>query len=105
MLSYYFEYYVFIIFTQLVKQAVDYVDEGNQNMVSAIEYAKQVRKQQLICVIIILVVVGVILAVMAMQGMIQLVAILEMITWLCKYKGELSIVVVGVREFEIFFRI
>lgn len=53
-----------------VKQAGDYVEEGNTNMVQAIEYAKQVRKQQLICVIIILVVIGVILAIMAMQGMI-----------------------------------
>lgn len=51
-----------------VKAASDYIDEGNTEMVSAIEYAKQHRKQQCICISIILVIVGIILAVLAMQG-------------------------------------
>jgi t-SNARE complex subunit (syntaxin) len=51
-----------------VKAASDYIEQGNTEMTQAIEYAKQHRKQQCICLCIILIIVGIILAVLAMQG-------------------------------------
>jgi len=51
-----------------VKAASDYVESGNQELIGAIEYAKQHRKQQFLCLCLLLVIVGVILAVLAMQG-------------------------------------
>merc|ERR1711871_1526605 len=46
-----------------VKAAGDYIDEGNVHMVSAIEYAKSIRKNQAICCILVLVILGVVVGV------------------------------------------
>jgi len=37
-------------------------------MLGAIEYAKQHRKQQCLCICLLLVIIGIVMAVLAMQG-------------------------------------
>jgi t-SNARE complex subunit (syntaxin) len=51
-----------------VKAASDYIDQGNTEMLGAIEYAKQHRKQQCLCICLLLVIIGIVMAVLAMQG-------------------------------------
>lgn len=46
-----------------VKAASDYIDEGNSEMVKAIEIQKSIRKKQCCCVISILVIVGVVVGI------------------------------------------
>lgn len=48
-----------------VKAASDYVDEGNKEMVQAIEYQKSIRKRQCCILLIILVVLGIIAGIIA----------------------------------------
>jgi t-SNARE complex subunit (syntaxin) len=43
-----------------VKSAGDYIDDGNQDMVTAIEYQISIRKKQCCCFAVLLVVLGVI---------------------------------------------
>jgi t-SNARE complex subunit (syntaxin) len=50
-----------------VKAASDYIDDGNTNMVSAIEYAKSIRRKQCCLCCIVLTVVGVIVAVIVLK--------------------------------------
>lgn len=47
-----------------VKTASDYVDEGNKEMVQAIDYQKSIRKKQCCCIAIVLVIVIIIVAVL-----------------------------------------
>jgi len=52
-----------------VKAASDYIDEGNSEMVKAIEIQKSIRKKQCCCVITILVIIGVVVGfVIATKG-------------------------------------
>lgn len=52
-----------------VKAASDYIEEGNTDMVSAIELQKSIRKKQCCIVMTILVVIGIIVAiVLAMRS-------------------------------------
>ena len=52
-----------------VKSASDFIDEGNQDMVQAIEYQKSIRKKQCCILVIVLVVIGIILAIVfSLQG-------------------------------------
>lgn len=52
-----------------VKAASDYIDEGNSEMVKAIEIQKSIRKKQCCCVITILVIIGVVVGfVVATKG-------------------------------------
>ena len=44
-----------------VKSASDFVDEGNVNMVSAVELQKSLRYKQLCCCIIAIVIIGTII--------------------------------------------
>lgn len=46
-----------------VKAASDYIDEGNVQMVEAIEIQKSIRKKQCLIAIVVLVVIGVIVGV------------------------------------------
>jgi t-SNARE complex subunit (syntaxin) len=46
-----------------VKDAGDYIDQGNTELVQAIELQKSIRYKQCCCMVIILVVIGVIIAV------------------------------------------
>jgi t-SNARE complex subunit (syntaxin) len=46
-----------------VKSASDYVDEGNQQMVEAIDLQKSIRKKQCCCAVLILVVIAIIIAI------------------------------------------
>jgi t-SNARE complex subunit (syntaxin) len=49
-----------IHYTCQVKSAGDYIDDGNQDMVQAIEYQISIRKKQCCCFVILFVVIGVI---------------------------------------------
>mmetsp|Transcript_24801 Transcript_24801/g.36578 ORF Transcript_24801/g.36578 Transcript_24801/m.36578 type:complete len:317 (+) Transcript_24801:67-1017(+) len=52
-----------------VKSASDFIDEGNMDMVQAVDYAKAIRKRQLCLCVIFLVVVGIIVGIVfAVQG-------------------------------------
>lgn len=52
-----------------VKSASDFIDEGNQDMVQAIEYQKSIRKKQCCILVIVLVIIGIILAIVfSLQG-------------------------------------
>lgn len=46
-----------------VKAASDYIDEGNADMVQAIEYQKSIRKKQCCIIVTVLVVIGIIIAI------------------------------------------
>ena len=46
-----------------VKSASDYIDEGNDNMVQAIEIQKSLRCKQCACLIILIVIIGVIIGI------------------------------------------
>ena len=46
-----------------VKSASDFVDEGNVNMVSAVELQKSLRYKQLCCCIIAIVIIGTIIGI------------------------------------------
>lgn len=48
-----------------VKEASEYVEQGNREMVEAIELQKSVRYKQCICILIVLVVIGIIAGVVA----------------------------------------
>lgn len=41
-----------------VKSAADYIDEGNQNMVQAVELQKSLRYKQCCCLMIVLIILG-----------------------------------------------
>mmetsp|Transcript_32491 Transcript_32491/g.54770 ORF Transcript_32491/g.54770 Transcript_32491/m.54770 type:complete len:310 (-) Transcript_32491:344-1273(-) len=51
-----------------VQEAADYVDQGNTELVEAIELQKSIRYKQFICCILILVLIGILMAVLAAQG-------------------------------------
>ena len=52
-----------------VKAASDYIDDGNTDLVSAIELQKSIRRKQCCVIVTVLVVIGIIvLIVMATQG-------------------------------------
>jgi t-SNARE complex subunit (syntaxin) len=46
-----------------VKSASDYIEEGNKDMVQAIEIQKSIRKKQCCIIVIVLVVIGIIIAI------------------------------------------
>jgi t-SNARE complex subunit (syntaxin) len=48
-----------------VKSASDYVEEGNKEMVQAIEYQKSIRKRQCCIIMIVLVILGIIAGIIA----------------------------------------
>jgi t-SNARE complex subunit (syntaxin) len=48
-----------------VKEASDYIDQGNQEMVEAIELQKSIRYKQCLMLIIVLVVLGIVAGVIA----------------------------------------
>ena len=50
-----------------VKAASDYIDEGNEEMIKAIEYQKSIRKRQCCIVMGLLVLIGIILLVVMMK--------------------------------------
>lgn len=51
-----------------VKEASDYIDSGNQEMVEAIQIQKSIRKKQCCIAMIILVVIGIIVALVAAKA-------------------------------------
>ncbi len=48
-----------------VKEAGDYIDQGNQEMVEAIELQKSIRKKQCCIILIVLIILGIIAGVVA----------------------------------------
>jgi len=48
-----------------VKEAADYIDAGNEQMVEAIEIQKSIRAKQCIIAVIILVILGVVIGIIA----------------------------------------
>ncbi|RYG64821.1 hypothetical protein EON64_13200 [archaeon] len=48
-----------------VKEAGDYIDSGNQEMVQAIEIQKSIRYKQCCCIMIIIVIIAIIVGVVA----------------------------------------
>mmetsp|Transcript_5916 Transcript_5916/g.13602 ORF Transcript_5916/g.13602 Transcript_5916/m.13602 type:complete len:308 (+) Transcript_5916:150-1073(+) len=51
-----------------VQEAGDYIDQGNTELVSAIQLAKSIQYKRLCCCILMLVLIGILLAVLASQG-------------------------------------
>ncbi len=48
-----------------VKEAGDYIDQGNQEMVEAIELQKSIRKKQCCIILIVLIILGIIAGIIA----------------------------------------
>ncbi len=48
-----------------VKEAGDYIDQGNQEMVEAIELQKSIRKKQCCIIMIVLIILGIIAGIIA----------------------------------------
>lgn len=48
-----------------VKEASDYIDQGNQEMVEAIELQKSIRYKQCLMIIIVIVILGIVAGVIA----------------------------------------
>lgn len=48
-----------------VKEAGDYIDQGNQEMVQAIELQKSIRAKQCCCAMIVLIVIAIIVGILA----------------------------------------
>jgi t-SNARE complex subunit (syntaxin) len=48
-----------------VKEAGDYIDQGNQEMVEAVELQKSIRKKQCCIILIVLIIIGIIAGVVA----------------------------------------